>query len=76
MDSISEAEVFVKSTSWEWMVGMVTLGTLSPGVVVSVNNDIVTVYEKGLLRLVQPNELPDINHPATIGCMRSMGFYI
>jgi hypothetical protein len=63
------AKALVKLPSWKWMVGMVTTGTLYPGVVVSIREDLVTVHEKGLLRLLQPDELPDITHPATIGCV-------
>lgn len=66
------AKALVKLPSWKWMVGMVTTGTLHPGVVVSIREGLVTVHEKGLLRLLQPDELPDLTHPATIGCVLSI----
>lgn len=63
------AKQLVASKNWRWTVGMVTHGVLSPGVVVACNHEMVTVYERGLLRLKQPSELPDLSHPATVGCV-------
>lgn len=51
---------------WRWEVGMFTEGMLSRGVVVSVRDGMVTVCERGLLRLLQPNEEPCLL-PPTVG---------
>ena len=50
-------------THWKWLPGMVTTG----GIVVSVKPEVITIYDRGLLRLLGETELPDLHNPATEG---------
>ena len=64
----------VSSPHWQWRRGMSVIGPAGQhrGVVVDVNHIGVMVYspkESGGSRLLQGDELPDLQDPATIGCL-------
>lgn len=62
----------VAATRWRWMRGM---STVSGWVVVSVDEDLVTLDRPGYTRRihtadrVSEGEIPDLTDPATIGCL-------
>lgn len=81
MSNLKETERFrdaarcvMRDKHWRWMPGMVTTNTPtgSGGIVVSVKPGVVTVYERGLLRLLGENELPDLTEPSTEGCLMEL----
>jgi len=67
----------VRCSGWRWVRGMTVVNPvgLFRGVVIDVNNTGVLVYapkESSGCRLLQPDELPDLTDPATIGCLASL----
>ena len=68
------ARCAMRDKHWRWMPGMITTNTPtgSGGIIVSVKPGVITVYERGLLRLLGEKELPDLTEPSTEGCLMEL----